>query len=756
MTHDRTPPSDSSARAALRERLRASAKTDDAGDERGDVGAAFAFAHLDPLAAAAWFRESAAWLPALAAPAVRDRLLTAIVEEGLARHGQEAVAPLTEILAREPGAVPPAALDRLAAAAPATLARREPLAGLIARTLDRVPAHPGLLRTAAHLAIEAGDLDRAHALLTRLGQADPSQANVHAVYRRRRALVAPAGRPVKAALLASYSVDALVPYVDLELRALGLLPEIYVAPFNSWTREALEPESGVRRFAPEVIFLAVAIDDLVPALAGGAKAEDLEEAGAEAVERVLFAARELASGTGALLIVHSFHSAYRSPLGPLETRGAGTRARWIADLNRVLATELAEIPRAYLLDMEELLVRRPGGAAEQPKMRYLAAMRLGEAVLGEVARAYARYVAPLKGLTRKCVVLDLDGTLWGGTVGEDGLHGIRLGGTSPGVEYQDFQRYLLGLTERGILLAVNSKNNPEDALAVIRTHEGMILREEHFSAVRINWLPKAENMASIAEELGLGVDHFVFLDDNPMERELMRQAFPRVLVPDLPHDPALVRPMIELLPELQTLAVTEEDKERVAQYRSIGERKRARTESVSLVDYLHSLGIEVEVSIADDAVLPRIGQLFQRTNQFNLTARRYDPGELAACARDPQCRLYALRARDRFGDHGLVATALVRQAPGAWTIDSLLMSCRVIGYGVETALLAALSADARAAAVPILIGEFVATAKNAPARDFYSRHGFVPDPAPSDGTERWRWELAQGAVAHPAWIGKAP
>ena len=749
---DRTPSSDSDARAraALREQLRASAGG--TGDASGDVGAAFAFAHLDPLGAAAWFRHPDAWLPALAEPAVRDRLLTAIVEQGLARHVQDAVHPLTELLARDPATVPPAALERLVAAAPHVVPE---LAGLLARTLDRAPAHPGLLRAAAKLAAEAGETERAHMLLTRLGRADQSQANVHAVYRQRRALAPASSRPVKVALLSSYSVDALVPYVDLELRALGLLPEIYVAPFNSWAREAIEPDSGVRRFAPEVIVLAVAIDDLVPALAGGAKPAELEAAGAEAVERLLMTARALASGTDAILIAHGFHSAYRSPLGPLETRGVWTRERWIADLNRELGAELAEIPRAYLVDMQELLARRPGGAADQPKMRYLAAMRLGEAMLGEVARAYARYVAPLKGLTRKCMVLDLDGTLWGGTVGEDGLHGIRLGGTSPGVEYQDFQRYLLGLTERGILLAVNSKNNPEDALAAIRTHEGMILREEHFSAVRINWLPKAENMASIAEELGLGVDHFVFIDDNPMERELMRQAFPRVLVPDLPHDPALLRPTIELIPELQSLAVTEEDRERVAQYRSIGERKRARTESVSLADYLQSLGIEVQVSLADEAALPRIGQLFQRTNQFNLTARRYEPAELAACARDPRCRLYALRARDRFGDHGLVATALVRQTPAAWTIDSLLMSCRVIGYGVETALLAALSADARAAAVPALIGEFIATAKNAPARDFYARHGFAPDSEGSDGTERWRWELAQGSVAHPEWIGKA-
>jgi FkbH-like protein len=453
-------------------------------------------------------------------------------------------------------------------------------------------------------------------------------------------------------------------------------------------------------------------------------------------------------------VVTSFHSAYRSPEGVLDTRGR-SRQQWIADLNAELAEGLAALPRSYLLDLEELLARRPGGPPELPKLRYLAGMRLGEAVMGEVARAFARYVAPLKGLTRKCVVLDLDGTLWGGTVGEDGIDGIRLGSTSPGIEYQDFQRYLATLGERGILLAVNSKNNYEDAIEVIRSHPGMILRETSFSAIRINWQPKAENLAAIAEELGLGVDQMVFLDDHPNERELMRQAFPRVLVPDLPHDPALYRSVIELLPELQTLVVTAEDRGRREQYQAIRERTVAKSESKSLASYLESLAIAVEILAADDGQLPRLLQLFQRTNQFNLTTRRFELGELAACARDPRCRLLALKARDRFGDHGLVAAALVRKERDQWLIDSFLMSCRVIGYGIETAFLSAIATEALGE-VRALVGEFVPTKKNAPARDFYPRHGFVRMEAgeSAGGAERWRLELARGSVLWPAWIAR--
>jgi FkbH-like protein len=215
--------------------------------------------------------------------------------------------------------------------------------------------------------------------------------------------------------------------------------------------------------------------------------------------------------------------------------------------------------------------------------------------------------------------------------------------------------------------------------------------------------------------------------------------------------------VVELLPELQTLVVTEEDRGRREQYQAIRERNVAREQSKSLASYLESLAIEVQIQAADEGQLPRLLQLFQRTNQFNLTTRRFELGELSAFARDPECRLLALKARDRFGDHGLVAAALVRKERAAWRIDSFLMSCRVIGYGVETAFLSALAEEARRA-VPMLLGEYVATKKNAPARDFYPRHGFermAAEKAEGSGegaVEYWQLGLERGGVPWPAWI----
>jgi FkbH-like protein len=279
----------------------------------------------------------------------------------------------------------------------------------------------------------------------------------------------------------------------------------------------------------------------------------------------------------------------------------------------------------------------------------------------------------------------------------------------------------------------------------------MILREDAFSAMRINWRPKPENMVGIADELNIGVDSLIFLDDNPHERELMRQTLPDALTPDLPADPSLYKATVEALPQLQKLAITEEDRIRTQMYQAQRQRKQTRVSVGSLEDYLESLDITVTIGQVDEASLPRVHQLFLRTNQFNLTTRRYAVAELEAVAADRACRLYTLRARDRFGDHGLVATALVRSETDTWKVDSFLMSCRVIGYGVETALLATVGEDALAAGAKKLVGEYIETAKNAPARDFYSQHGFS-ELDNKDGVTRWVASLAKASQTSPPWI----
>ncbi|MGH7727484.1 MAG: HAD-IIIC family phosphatase [Vulcanimicrobiaceae bacterium] len=643
--------------------------------------------------------------------------------------------------------------------ASAALARLGPpfdaeMRALLERLLVRRPASAGLLRLAVEDARCEGEAERLDGLANRLALADPSVATVSHVYRLRKEFPSEAGLPIRIALASSFTVDHLVPYADLSCRLAGLRPHLYVSPFNSWARDVIDEHSALRAFEPEILFLAVALDDLVPALAGSLPSEALERLGDEALERVVAVAQRYCSWSqGRPLVVHAFHSAFAAPEGILDGRFTPSRAEWIASLNARLATALRALPNALLLDLTAAASVAGGSLEDEPKLRHLAGMRLPPRALAGIGRAYARYAAPARGLVRKCVVLDLDNTLWGGVLGEDGQDGIRLGEGAPGSEFVEFQRYLHSLAERGILLAINSKNNADEALAAIRSHPAMILREADFSAMRINWQPKPDNMLELARELNIGVDSLVFIDDNPEERERMRRLRPEVLTVELPRDPALYRATLEALPQLQALAITNEDRGRVDTYRTARLREQSKQSAGSVDEYLRSLEIRIEIARAERGAFARVAQLFARTNQFNVTTRRYELADIERFAADPALRLWVLRSQDRFGEHGLVAVTLVRCVAQVWTLDSFLMSCRVIGYGIETALLAFVAERARAAGAARLEGEFVPTAKNAPARELFATHGFRRDERASDGdvanVERQRWTLALAGAGEP-------
>jgi FkbH-like protein len=353
------------------------------------------------------------------------------------------------------------------------------------------------------------------------------------------------------------------------------------------------------------------------------------------------------------------------------------------------------------------------------------------------------------------VVVDLDGTLWGGVVGELGAEGIQLGPTAPGAEFLDFQEALLALTKRGVLLAVCSKNNPEDVLPVLREHRHMLLREEHFSALRINWRNKAENLAEIAVELNIGLDSLVFLDDNPVERELIRQVLPEVLTVEMPKDASQYRATLEDLTDFELLAMTREDEMRVSQYQANRRRQALEQSSGSLDDYLTSLEIKAEIGPASAHHVARLVQMFNKTNQFNTTTRRYQAPDVERLIGSPAHQVYVLDVADRFGDHGLVGTAVVRDEGDTWVIDNVLLSCRAMGLSVETALLKQIYDAARARDVTRLVGEFIPTPKNKPSADFYSRHGFQPA-ADAGSAQTWVLDPRTDRIETPAWIAVKP
>jgi FkbH-like protein len=616
------------------------------------------------------------------------------------------------------------------------------------------PACLPAMRVLYECAAQGGDSAEAARWLARLADADATYPTASYVFRERRKLPRGPGRAVRIALLSSYVLDWLVAYLDAECRRAGLEPEFYVAPFNQHSQQALDAASELYRFEPDLIFVALGLEDVCPQAVSPARGEDLAGARRALVEQVLGLVQAIESHSKALAVVHSFSALGRDARGILENRSEGSLTDWLAALNGELAEALRTRQRSFLMPLDAVLGWVGRERSHQPKTWYMGSMRIAEAALPELARYSMRYVKALMGLTKKCVVLDLDGTLWGGIVGEAGAEGIALGPTAPGAEYVEFQRALLDLTRRGVLLAVCSRNNPDDALPVIRTHPHMVLREEHFAAVRINWNNKADNIAEIAEELNIGLDSLVFLDDNPNERELVRQLVPDVLTVELPRDPALYRRMLEDMTDFDLLALTAEDEKRGARYQANAKRRAGRGAAASLEEYLRSLEIRASIGRAAPESLGRLVQMFNKTNQFNLTTKRYQAEDVARFMQSDEYRVYDLRVADRFGDHGLVGTAVVRAEGEAWRIDSLLMSCRVMGLGVETAFLDRICADASSERARRLVGEYVPTRKNVPVKEFYGQHGFALS-REEDGRQEWTLDVAARPVRKPAWIDTA-
>lgn len=607
-----------------------------------------------------------------------------------------------------------------------------------------------------------GERPAAQAVLRALIDTAPTHANVLAAARQWKAMDDTA--TLRIALTGHGTLDSLADHLRVAAAQADLVGAVYVSGFDQWAQDLLAPDSALCAFRPEVVFLRLDPDALFPVHA----ADPLADTDTLAAERaagiarlgaLLDAARR--NLPGATLVVHTFALPEHAPLGLLDLSAPnGQRAR-IDALNAALLGLVGErMPQVVALDQERLEAGFGKARVRDARMWYLASIPYSDAFLPVVARAQVRILRALRGKTRKCVVLDLDNTLWGGVVGEDGPERLQVGGTAaPGNAFADFQRALDTLRRRGVLLAVCSKNNPDDALPVLESHPGMVLRREHFAALRINWRDKASNLVEIARELNIGLDSLVFLDDNPAERGQVRQRLPEVLTPEMPRDPALYARTLAELDVFDTLALTAEDLSRSRLYAEQQERHAfAEAAAGDLHAYLHGLDIVVRLAAPTPHTLPRIAQLVNKTNQFNVTTRRHTEAQVVAMAADPDWMVCAAEVADRFGDSGLTGVAIARRRdPDTWELDSFLLSCRVLGRGVEDALLHAVAQAARAAGARRLLGRFVPTPKNAPAADFFARMGFART---GEEGEETLWEMALDTpelpVAIPPWLRLEP
>jgi FkbH-like protein len=389
----------------------------------------------------------------------------------------------------------------------------------------------------------------------------------------------------------------------------------------------------------------------------------------------------------------------------------------------------------------EFIAARIGGLSAEDARLWLESKQPGSTrYLVEVAREAAQVIGSLRRAPHKVLVLDLDNTLWGGVVGDVGIEGIELGGTSPrGEAFKAFQTYILSLQQRGVLLAVCSKNEHERAIEPFRRHPEMVLREQHIVSFKANWQPKSDNLRQIAADLNLGLDSLVFVDDNPAEIDIVRNFAPAVKTILLGDDPAAYVAQLQDCRFFEPRALTAEDLVRTSQYQSEAMRQAELSSATDMPTYWKSLAMRATISDFTTIDLPRIVQLINKSNQFNLTTRRRTEADVTALMRDSRHSAFTLRLEDRFGDHGLVAIVVGSIDGECFEIDTWLMSCRVLQRQVEDETLNEIMRRARERGCNRVRGVYLPTAKNALVRDLLPNLGFIPV---TDDAQRAEYELA--------------
>ncbi len=563
---------------------------------------------------------------------------------------------------------------------------------------------------------------------------------------------------VSLALLSSSTIQFLAGSLQTELENWGWEPRLWQSGFNQYRQDIADPASRLYRERPEAVILYLEGEDIFAdflrnPFSGDRRARD---------ERVRDAIAELENWIrviqtqlpGSVLILNTVCLPPVNALTGLEYHSPWALTDLAVNYNTGLRRIAAEYSNVLVNDVSALVTQMGYRQWFDPRLWYLARCRLSSEATRALARSTVSVLRAWKGQTRKCLALDLDNTLWGGVIGEDGIEHIVLGEEGLGLAYAEFQEELANLARKGILLAICSKNNEEDALEVLRKHPSMRLRESDFAALSINWRDKAANLRELAKSLNIGLDGFVFVDDNPAERALIRESLPEVHVPEWPQD---VSDFKAALQELSTrcfprISLTIEDQQRSAMYRSESERQTLKASSTSLEDYYRSLEMRAEVGTADRSSIPRLAQLTQKTNQFNLTTRRYTEAEIQSLACSSKVLALWLRLRDRFSDEGIVGALILKEyEPGAWMIDTFLLSCRVIGRTVERAFLGWVCRILQERGARVLVGEYIPTRKNGLAADVYRNLGFelVEE---SQGVTRWQLVIAGAHVTIPEWI----
>jgi FkbH-like protein len=543
---------------------------------------------------------------------------------------------------------------------------------------------------------------------------------------RRKLLALHGLKDIRIAILGGTTTNELADLFEILLLQSGFRPTFYQSEYGRYYEDAVIQPDEIIAFKPDIVYVHTCSLNIQTFPPVSCTENQLPEYIEGELARFRAMWRSLDERIGCQIIQNNFELPAHAVLGNLDAVSAGGATRFVSELNRQIAAEAAANPRMVMQDLSTIAARIGMSQWFDPERWF--SYKIANTVEGTfaVATSLSALVGAIYGRSRKVLVLDLDNTLWGGVIGDDGVDKILIGRETPVAEaYTAFQEYCLQLRDRGILLAVCSKNN-EDIAKSGFAHPDSVLKLEHFSAFKANWEPKHENILAIAQELNLGVESFVFVDDNPAERAIVEAQIPDIAVPAVGNEVAKYPSILDAGRYFELVTLGNEDIARAQLYADNSQRAKLEQKFANYGEYLDSLAMMAEIDIFKPTYMERIAQLTNKTNQFNLTTRRYTLAEIEAAVADGNHIGIYGKLTDRFGDNGLISIVLGRLDETDLHLELWLMSCRVLKRDMEVAMLDGLVERTRQRGVKRLVGYYHPTAKNGMVADHYEKLGFSP------------------------------
>ena len=535
-------------------------------------------------------------------------------------------------------------------------------------------------------------------------------------------------KKINVGILASFSLNGLEETLRVKCAQKGIDCRTYVGDYNQYNQEIFKSDSKLFQFNPQLTFLILDIRHILgelyflPYSISASERKEFVETKVDEIKKLV---ETFLDNSNSKLVITNFQIPVYSPYGINEQKEDFGMKQLVYEINNKIRHELKDQPLVFIYDFNEFVMKFGEYNVFNYQDYFFGDIKISIDYIPKFADELLRYVNAVMGITKKCIVLDLDNTLWGGVIGEDGFDNIKLGDDPVGRSFVEFQKRLLALNQRGIILAINSKNNFEDAMEVIKEHPSMILREDNFACMKINWDDKVTNLQEISKELNIGLDSMVFFDDDLINQEFVKASLPEVLVVELQNDSSQFAQIITEMKEFDVLKITEEDVKRNEMYLVQKKRTELKNKIVDFDEFLKQMNIEVNIKKANSFTIPRISQLTLKTNQFNLTTKRYQQEEISSFSSDKDRIVECVQVSDKFGDNGITGVYIIEKKDSKeWIIDTFLLSCRIMGRKVEEAMLYQIIEKAKNLGIKRIKGKFIPTKKNKPAENFYSDYGF--------------------------------